>query len=112
MGRDGSTLLRLSRLTGKLPVLVTRDLVSALMEGSSALGISRARVVRTRAEQAVIGVLLENMRGPAGHSADGKDRRIQIDWDAESVVGRRRVEIHVGIQLLFALDQRFDALRH
>ena len=60
----------------------------------------------------LFGVLLEHVRGPARDAADGEDRREEIDRDAERVIGGRRVEIDVRIQLLLGLDQRLDPLRH
>src|SRR6185503_1226555 len=61
----------------------------ALLDGDEPLWVRRARVVRTRADQAIVRVLLEDVRRPARDAADGEDRRVEIDRDAERVVGRR-----------------------
>src|SRR5215471_13538459 len=86
--------------------------ISAGVHGNVALRVLEADIFSARANQPVVGVLLEHMRGPARNAADGEDRREQIDGNAERVVGRGRIEIDVRIQLLFAFHQRLDALRH
>src|SRR5688572_11607079 len=99
-----------TRIVAGMPV---RSLsCSALIERNEPLGIRRAGVLRARADQTIVRVLLEDMSRPAGHAADGEDRRVEIDRNPERVVGGRRVEINVRIQLLVALDERFDPLRH
>ena len=75
-------------------------------------GYSGPSVVGARADQAVVGVLLEDVRRPARHAADREDRRVEVDGNPERVVHRRRVEVDVRVQLLLALHQRLDALRH
>ena len=85
---------------------------ASLFERHVALRILRADVVGARADQAVVRVLLEHVRRPARDAADREDRREQIDRDAERVVGRRRIEVDVRVQLLLGLHQRLDALRH
>ena len=82
----------------------------APVERNPALGVGRAGVVGPRADQPVVGELLEDVRRPARDAADREDRREQRDRDAERVVGRGRVEVDVRVQLLLALDQRLDAL--
>ena len=77
-----------------------------------ALRVLRPDVLGARADQAVVRVLLEDVRRPARDAADREDRREQVDRDAERVVGGRRVEVDVRVQLLLRLDQRLDALRH
>ena len=80
--------------------------------GDVALRILRADVLGPRPNQPVVRVLLEDVRGPAGDAAHRENRREQVDRDPERVVGGRRVEIDVRVELLFRLDQRLDALRH
>src|SRR5262249_840500 len=72
----------------------------ALINGHVPLRVLRADVFRARANQAVVRVLLEHVRGPARDAADRENRREQIDRDAERVVRRRGIEVHVRIQLL------------
>ena len=74
----------------------------SLLERHVALRVRRPDVLGARADQAVVRVLLEDVRRPAGDAADGEDRREQIDRDAERVVRRRRVEVDVRVQLLLA----------
>src|SRR6187399_1167491 len=81
---------------------------SASIERKVGLRVSRTDVLGARTDQTVVGVLLEHMSGPARHTADREHRREQIDRNAERVVGRRRVEIDVGVQLLLRLDHLFD----
>src|SRR5687767_8579261 len=58
-------------------------LVSALIERQKRLRILWADVVGARADQAVVGVLFEAVRRPAGDAADGKNRGVEVDLDAE-----------------------------
>jgi hypothetical protein len=64
------------------------------------------------ADQAVIGVLLENVSCPARYAATGKNGRIHIDGKAHHIVDRGRVEIYVAIESLMLLDVAFDDARH
>src|SRR5215467_6356292 len=66
----------------------------------------------TRANEAIVGVLLEYMRCPAGDAAASKNGCIQIDWDTQCVVDGGRVEVNVGIQISMAFDIAFDDARH
>src|SRR5262245_42034452 len=84
----------------------------SLFERDEALRVRRPRIVGARTDQTVVRVLLEDVRGPAGDAAHREDRRVEIDRDAERVVGGCRVEVDVRIQLLLAFDERLDALRH
>src|SRR3977135_3665916 len=69
-------------------------------------------VLGARTNEAVVRVLLEHVGGPARHPAGGKDRGEELDGDVERVVGRRRVEVDVRVQLLLRHHQRLDPLRH
>ena len=53
-----------------------------------------------------------DVRRPTGNTADGENWREQVDRNAERVVRGRRVEIDVRVQLLLALDESLDPLRH
>ena len=50
--------------------------------------IHRANILRFGPDQAVIAILLVDVRRPARHSADRKDRREKIDRNAERVIDR------------------------
>ena len=62
------------------------------------------------ANQAVVTILLENVRGPAGHAAHREDRGEEVDGNAERIVGGRRIEVHVGVEALDPLDGLLHAL--
>src|SRR5258706_9956129 len=81
-------------------------------DGNVALWVFRPDVLGARADQAVVAVLLEYVRGPAGDATDREDWREQVGVDAERVIRGRRVKVDVGVQLFFVLHERFDALRH
>src|SRR4029453_9466742 len=87
------------------------------LSGSSAINrqkllrIRRPDVVRTRPDQPVVGVLLEDVRRPSGDAAHREDRRVEINRNPERVERRRGVEVDVRIELLLARDDRLDALR-
>ena len=80
--------------------------------GTVPLRVFRSDVLGARPDETVVRVLLEHVRRPAGDAAHGEDRREEIHSDAQRVIGRRRVEINVRVQLLLGLHQRLDALRH
>src|SRR5207237_244550 len=88
------------------------DSRSAICDAGISLWIFRSDVVSARPDQPVVRVLLEHVRGPPRHAADREDRREEIDRNAEHVVGGRGIEVHVRIQLLLTLHERFDPLRH
>src|SRR5712691_2472732 len=58
----------------------------------------------TGANQAIISILLQNVRSPAGNTTTSKNGRIQINWNTQHVVDRSRVEIDVCIEALVLLD--------
>src|SRR5262245_31723716 len=61
----------------------------SLFDRDEALRIRRSRVISARADQTIVGVLLEHVRGPARNAADSEDWGVEIDRDAERVVGGR-----------------------
>src|SRR5688500_6923497 len=85
---------------------------SALFHGNEPLRMRWTHVLCARANEPGVSVLFEDVGRPAGNTADGKDRRVEVDWNAQRVVRRRGIEIDIRVQLLFALDQRFNPLRH
>src|SRR5262249_3161508 len=60
----------------------------------------RARVLRRRPDDLVVGVLLEHVRGPAGDAAGGEQRREELVRNAEVTVDRAGVEVDVRVQPL------------
>src|SRR6266545_3737320 len=56
-----------------------------------------ADVGGARAEDAVVGVLLEELRRPAGDAGDGDDRDVELGRDAERGEEGGRIEVDVGV---------------
>src|SRR5215468_6697129 len=71
-----------------------------------------ALVVRAGPDQAVVVVLLEQVRSPARDAARRDHRREEIHRDADRVEERRRVEVDVGDELLHALHARVERDRN
>ena len=59
----------------------------SLVQGDVGRGVCRAVVVGAGADEAVVVELLDDVRGPAGDAAEGKDGGVEIDVDAEGGVG-------------------------
>src|SRR2546423_4949181 len=76
-----------------------RDRDPALTGGSGVLGLGT--------DEPIVAVLLHDVGAPAGHSADGEDRRSEIRGDPEEGVGRRRVVVHI-----YDVDLRRRGSRH
>ena len=55
---------------------------SALSDGGIGGGIVGADVIGARADEAVVIMLLDDMCSPTGDTADGEDRREEVDVDA------------------------------
>src|SRR5579884_1465598 len=51
------------------------------------------------------------MSRPAGNAAHGENRRIEFHRNPEHVISRSGVEIHVGVNLLFADHKLFESAR-
>ena len=62
----------------------SRDRATLCSIGRNCLRIFRPDVVRARTDQAVVGVLLEHVRGPAGDAAHGEDRRVEVHRNARA----------------------------
>src|SRR5229473_8476472 len=73
---------------------------------------ARADVVPARPDQAVVVVLLDDVRRPARDAARGDHGREEIHGDPERVEERRRVEVDVRDQLLRRLDPLVELDRH
>src|SRR4026207_969928 len=70
-----------------------------------------ALVVGAGADQAVVVVLLEQVRGPARDAGGGDDRSEEIHRDADRVEERRRVEVDIGDEPLGRVDLRVQRHR-
>src|SRR5436309_2390162 len=77
---------------GTSPALALRD--------GNVGGARGARVLGARPDQPVVAVLLEHVRGPAGHAAHREDRRELVGGDAHGRVARAGVEVHVRVDVL------------
>src|SRR4030095_2430526 len=84
---------------------------SALVDGFEGAAGS-ADVVAARADQAVVVVLLDDVRRPAGDAAGGDHGREEVDRDVERVKEGRRVEVDVRDELLRLVDARVELHRH
>ena len=71
-----------------------------------------AGVVGAGADEAVVRVLLERVRAPAGDAAHREDRRAEIGRDPERVVDDRREEVDVDGQAGPRPHAVVEALRH
>jgi len=63
-----------------------------------------------RPDQAVVRVLLADVRGPAGGPPGGEHRREQVRGQAEGVKHRGHVEVDVGVQALLVHHHLLDPL--
>src|SRR5688500_11811837 len=64
--------------------------------------LRRARVLRFRPDQVVVGILFHDMCGPADHAGAGKDVGECIARNAQRVVHGRAEEVYVRVHLLTA----------
>src|SRR5215467_4591823 len=71
------------------------------------LRIGRPDVIGAGPDQPVVVELLDHVCGPSADARNCKHWREQIHFDSESVVGRSRIEIDVGVELLVGLDEIF-----
>src|SRR6266508_3794543 len=74
--------------------------------------IAWADIFRARTDEFVVGILLEDVTGPAADPADGKDRRVEIERNSHHVVSGCREEVYVGIQTLFFHHHFLSFARH
>src|ERR671910_701663 len=63
------------------------------------------------ADQAVVGVLLADVGGPAGHASGGEQGGVEVGGEAEGGVDRCGVEVDVGVELLGLHDRLLDPHR-
>src|SRR5262249_33564040 len=71
-----------------------------------------ADVVAAGPDQPIVVVLLDDVGRPAGDAPGGDDRREEVDWNAERVEERRRVEVDVGDELLRLVHAGVEFYRH
>src|SRR5579862_159872 len=76
------------------------------------IGISRPHIFGARANEPVVIELLDDVCGPSADARDREYRREKIFVDAEHVVSRSRVEVHVGVEFLFRPHEFLDFIRH
>src|ERR1039457_378054 len=74
------------------------------------LSVRVALILGARTDQTVVAVLLQHVRRPTRHAADGENGRVEIDGNAQRIVRGSRVEVHVRIEFLDLLDGLFHAL--
>src|SRR5882757_5100572 len=72
------------------------------------LPVGVALVFGARPNQTVVPVLLQHVGSPTGHAANSENGRKEIDGNAQRIIGRRRIEIDVGVQPL----RRFHGVLH
>src|SRR5213079_937343 len=77
---------------GTAPALALRD--------GDVGGAGGARVLGARPDEPVVAVLLENVRGPAGHAAHREDRRELVGRDAHGRIARAGEQVHVRVDVL------------
>ncbi len=58
-------------------------------------------VFGSRSDQAVVIVLFNYVSSPAHHPGYGEYGCVEILWDLKCLVDGRRVEVHIGVELLF-----------
>src|SRR6266571_4540201 len=67
-----------------------------------------ADVLGVGADQAVVGVLLADVGGPAGHAGGGEQRGVEVGRDPHRRVHAGRVEVDVGVQPLLLHHRLLD----
>src|ERR1700675_2286251 len=103
-GRTGVVAL-LSRYTRRMGLFYACQAARLpLPDGHVGGGVLGSDVVGTRADEPVVVQLLDDVRRPARDARHGEDGREQVHVDAQRGVGGSRVEVHVGVELLFFVD--------
>src|ERR1700722_18893599 len=105
-------LARLRRFYARAIDLASSDesgspLPLSLFDGHVRARVFRSQIFGAGTNQAIVVELLDHVGGPSADARDGEDGSEQVLVNAEDVVSRRGIEIHVGVQLLFRLDQGF-----
>src|SRR5579875_850395 len=70
-----------------------------------------ADVLGARTNQAVVGVLFNDVGCPTGDAAAGEDGCVQVYRNVHHVIGGGGVEVYIGIQALVRLHVLLDAAR-
>src|ERR1035438_3087827 len=82
----------------------------ALPDRDPGLAVRVALVFGPRTNQTVVAVFLQHVGRPAAHPAHRENGSVEIDRNAQRIVRRSRIEVHVGIQLLGLPHRLFHAL--
>src|ERR1700733_3739045 len=80
----------------------------ALRHRLPVLRIGGTNIIGTRSNEPVVVELFDYVCRPAADAGDRKNRREQIDVNSQRVVGRRGIEVDVGVELFVCLDKLFD----
>src|SRR2546428_6532810 len=75
------------------------------------LHIAGTGVLALRADEAVVGELLEDVGRPAGDPGYREHRGEEVGGNAEAVVDGGGIEVHVGVEALLRTHERLDPLR-
>src|ERR1700677_3527820 len=97
---DRSTLLRAMGAHRFLPL--------SLPDGHVRARVFRSQIFGAGTNQAIVVELLDHVGSPSADTRDREDRSEQVLVNAEDVVGGCGIEIYIGVQLLFRLDQGFN----
>ena len=89
--------MQMTNQKGSPPAALFRPEKLALCDGNVGAGIGGADIVRARADEAIVVVLLNYVGCPAGDAADGEDRREEVNVDAQRGVSGGGVEVNVGV---------------
>src|SRR5579862_5398999 len=106
--------IELLMVSGLSPALTAEAAVATWLASLSLIKrdvgarILRAEIFRAWTNEAVVIELLNHMGGPSADAGNGEDQREKIHIDTESVIGRSRVEVHIGVQLLVGFYELFD----
>src|SRR5207253_2298659 len=80
----------------------------AICQTNPFLAYFRSQIFGARANQAIVIILFHDVRGPAGHAADGEDRSEQVDWNPERIIHGGGIEVDVGVEVLGLLHVGLD----
>src|SRR5690242_16267695 len=83
----------------------------ATVDGHVLLRICGPDIVGAWPDQTAVVQLLDDVCRPTADAENHEDGRKQNKVNAKGMVGRGRVEIHVGIQLLVRVHEFFNLLR-
>src|SRR5205814_8480278 len=105
LSRRNSSGLPGSASAWRMRISRTNDEGALGAVGRGELAPRLADVLGGRADDLVVGVLLEHVRRPARDAAGGEQRREEVGRDAEVAVDGGRPEVDVRVQALFLKDR-------